>query len=294
MLHAILRDQLSISTWLLVGAGIQTIGLAVLPVKYVAATTLGLLAFVATRTVLRVIGWIEHSPSPPVIPGRYSPRPPSSLDPQPMTVFILGFQSSHPLGRFAPGIKELGEYFNGIIKEAESEKSTSGYLGSSGSMLTMDGDAHNALITISYWNDLAKLEQFSKQGVHLRAIKWFNEHRVKFPHIGIYPSCGTLLWGGGELTLTQASCTRHMRVLRVATKQSTTTSDPSAWPRHRTRSTTSWMIRRPYRRSWPEMAHIWIQCTVEWAGWLKFEEAPLKMHPLTPTQHAHRVAQVMR
>lgn len=184
-----LRDQLPLSTWLLVGAGAQTACLAVLPFKVVVAVTFGSLAFLLTRTVLYAFRVVTFAPSPPIVPGRMTARPPASLDPQAIVVFILGFQSSHPLGKLAPGVKEVGEYFTGIMREATAAKGSSGFLGST-SLSTMDGDSDNAFITLSYWSDLDKLEKFSKQGVHAKTVKWWNEASQRFPHLG---SCSLLI-----------------------------------------------------------------------------------------------------
>jgi hypothetical protein len=119
--------------------------------------------------------------------GRYSAMPPQSLaegEPQSMVVFMLGFDSHHPLGKFGPGMKEFGQLFTDIIKEAEENRSTSGYLGTSGPLLTMDGNSSNALITVTYWRSYEELEAFNKQGAHLRSIQWWNENSKKYPHIG--------------------------------------------------------------------------------------------------------------
>jgi hypothetical protein len=187
MLHVALRDQLSIPTWLILGASIQSLLLLVAPQRYIIPLAIFALLYTITRTSLQVLKWVPHKPSPAPIIGRYSAMPPTSLaegEPQPMVVFILGFESSHPLGRLGPGLKDLGQYFRSIIKEAEDTKTTSGYLGTSGPMLTMDGDTSNALVTVTYWRSLKELEAFNKQGAHLRSIQWWNENHNKFPHIG--------------------------------------------------------------------------------------------------------------
>lgn len=186
MLKAALRDQLSIPTWLVLGASLQSIICTVFPLQYAVLPATSILLYNITRTVLQVLQCLPSSPSPhPITGGWYSAMPPASLsDPQPIVVFILGFQSSHPLGRLGPGLKELGQYFMGITKEAELDKSTSGYLGSSGAMLTMDGATSNAIVSITYWRSLEELAKFSKQGVHAKAMRWFTENSARYPHIG--------------------------------------------------------------------------------------------------------------
>jgi hypothetical protein len=186
MLMVALRDQLSISTWLVLGASVQSLLFAIIPPHYAALPAVSYLLYSVTRTTLQVLRWAPSSSSPPPITGGYySAMPPASLsEPQPIVVFVLGFQSSHPLGRLGPGLKDLGQYFMGIIKEAEDNKTTSGYLGTSGPMLTMDGTTSNALVTITYWRSLEELAAFSKQGVHAKTMRWFNENRARYPHIG--------------------------------------------------------------------------------------------------------------
>jgi hypothetical protein len=187
MLHAALKDQLSIQTWLLLGASIQSLFLLFIPRQYIIAPTISILLYTLTRKALQVLKWVPYTPSPAHIKGRYSAMPPLSLangEPQSMVVFVLGIDSSHPLGRLGPGLKELGDYFQEIIKEGEDNRTTSGYLGTSGPMLTMDGDSSNALVLITYWRSLEELEAFNKQGSHLRAVQWFNRTREEYPHIG--------------------------------------------------------------------------------------------------------------
>ena len=117
--------------------------------------------------------------------------PPLSLaegEPQSMVVFILGFDSHHPLGKLGPGLREFGQLFTDIIEEAEANRSTSGYLGSSGPMLTMDGVNQNALVTITYWRSYEELDAFNKQGAHLKSIQWWNANTKRYPHIGEFLS----------------------------------------------------------------------------------------------------------
>jgi hypothetical protein len=187
MLHVFLRDQLSISTWLILGASLQSLLLLVIPATYVIAPIVSALLYIITRTALQSLKWVPYKSSPSPIMGRYSAMPPLSLahgEPQSMVVFVLGFDSHHPLGKLGPGMKEFGQLFQDIITEAEANRETSGYLGSSGPMLTMDGDSSNALLTITYWRSFKELEAFNKQGAHLRSIQWWNANTKRYPHIG--------------------------------------------------------------------------------------------------------------
>ena len=186
VLMSLIRDQFSTTTWLLIGASLQTLCFALLPFRFTAALPVGTLAYLIARTVLQSTRWIQHNPSPAIYKGRFTVSPPAdySADPQPIVVFILGFQSYHHLGRLGPGAREVGEFFGVIIKEAEANRAESGYLGGSGSMLTTDGESSNALMNITYWSDLSKLDKFSKKGVHLQTLKWWSEFSPKYPHLG--------------------------------------------------------------------------------------------------------------
>lgn len=189
MLHAFFRDSLSIPTWLILGASIQSLLLLVIPQRYIITPTIFTLLYIITRTILQSLKWVPYKASTSAIMGRYSAMPPLSLadgEPQSMVIFILGFDSHHPLGKLGPGLKEFGQLFTDIITEAEANRSTSGYLGSSGPLLTMDGVNHNALVTITYWRSYEELEAFNKQGAHLRSIQWWNENSKRYPHIGMF------------------------------------------------------------------------------------------------------------
>ena len=118
-----------LSTWILWGAVIQSLLVMILP-RYVALLPASLA--LATRIVLSTLrneGFLPYNDAKEVVPGRSTAQIPNSDGTFPVTpsakdicVFIIATRSNHPKGRFAPGIKEITEYFRKMWQDVSHDR----------------------------------------------------------------------------------------------------------------------------------------------------------------------------
>ena len=123
------RDDMRLSTWILWGAVIQSLLAVILP-AYVAVLPATLI--LGTRIVLSALrneGFLAHTETKAVVPGRYTaqiPNPdgtsPSTAGAKEICIFIIATRSNHPRGRFAPGIDEITAYFRTMWQDVSRNR----------------------------------------------------------------------------------------------------------------------------------------------------------------------------
>ena len=115
----ILRTNFAVSTWLLMGASLQSLLFLTLPTRYALTAATLILSLRFLSKCLIALGVLHNPAMDGVIPkkttaqirdkdGRYSANGASG---EKIVVLLLGFKSNHPFGIFAPGFKEIGDYF---------------------------------------------------------------------------------------------------------------------------------------------------------------------------------------
>lgn len=119
------RDDMRLSTWILCGAAIQCLLFIALP-QYLAL--LPALLTLGVRIVLGILtneGFLPYDGAKGVVAGRSTAQIPNldgtfavAASAKEVCVFIILARPSHPKGRFAPGFKELGDYFGEMWQEA--------------------------------------------------------------------------------------------------------------------------------------------------------------------------------
>lgn len=183
--NVLIREQLSYQSWLLIGAAIQSALVYTVRAPYSLIPLLASLAYIVIPYTLESLRVIPRRSSPPVDKGRLVAQPPTPNTG--VTVFVLGFQSAHPLRIMAPGTKEMGEHFAKIFATAEADPN-SGLLGRTGTMFDDKGEGGNAMMSISYWTCEEKLKAWHSGPAHSEAMKWYYSTRTKYPHIGEFRS----------------------------------------------------------------------------------------------------------
>jgi len=178
--NVLIRDQFSFQTWLLTGALLQSVLLHYFPPKYALAPAISYAVYTSTTYLLESLNILSTSTQPPSPIGRFTAHPPQD---RPVTVFLLGFQSSHPLRIMAWGTKTIGDHFNEIFAEAEGNPE-SGLLGRCGPLLDAGGEGGNAMFTISYWRSKEELVAFNKGVAHSKGMKWYYATKAKYPYLG--------------------------------------------------------------------------------------------------------------
>lgn len=208
----ILRDQLPLTTWLLIGAALQSV-LYLLPLRpaYALAPAFIVLLFKTIDTLL-----ITYNLKPnPYLEGTITERTTAlvpnsdgtfgepSADAESnndqIAVLILGFASNHPLGTFAPGAREIGSHFGKMIKDLKTNAETNGFLGSSNSLSNPQSRSSKSdIVTTFYFRSMQDVQNFAHGPVHREGWNWWNKIHQTYRHLMIYHEVYEAPKGGFE------------------------------------------------------------------------------------------------
>lgn len=190
--HQLLRDNFTLSTWLCLGA----VGQAVL---VLAAGRVGLipaLAVLLYRCFIAYamsVGWVHNTYMDGVLMSKFSAQFPdetgnygSKPADSGMVVFLIGTRINHPMGLFAPGAKELGDYFQGMTKSLEEHAEQYGFLGMTSWLNSNTREASNELMQVGYFRNIEGLHAFAHSEHHREGWMWFNKHVKQYPHLAIF------------------------------------------------------------------------------------------------------------
>ncbi|MCJ1391814.1 hypothetical protein MMC18_004681 [Xylographa bjoerkii] len=179
---SIMKDEAELSTWLLIGAGLQSLLVLFLPL-YVAIVPTCLFLLFRITTVLLITQGLMKNPRfenvtteklwavPPSQDGSPDGAPPQSN----MVLFVVGARSNHALGRSAPIFKEMGKYFFAMWEEAEANREQYGYLGKTFPLISTELASGNVMITLSYWKSIEHLHAFARGPAHRKGWDWLNK-----------------------------------------------------------------------------------------------------------------------
>jgi heme-degrading monooxygenase HmoA len=185
-------NNFSVSSWLLLG-GCLFLPIAIfLPALYILAPLvlilLGRLAYTLLITFHIIPNpYLKNSilhRTAALVPdenGNFS----DEAGAEPVVCFHLGAKYNHPLGIFAPNVKELGDHFEGMLKELDSSLGHQGFLGGS-FFYSPDRDGIMELTFISYWRTIDAIHNFAYGPLHRKAWEWWNGLTQKESmHLGI-------------------------------------------------------------------------------------------------------------
>ena len=188
----ILRDQLSLSTWLALGALLQTplyflLGrIAFLPAAL-------LLAYRALDAYAQATGWKRNTYMDGVLTKKFSAQFPDEegeYGSQPcntgVVVLLIGTRSNHPLGMLAPGFKTTADYFQSMAESLDKHSEEFGFLGMSTYLNTNDRSTGNELMNVAYFRTTAGLHAFAHSEHHRDGWNWWNRTVKEHPHISIF------------------------------------------------------------------------------------------------------------
>ncbi|MCJ1317951.1 hypothetical protein MMC15_003278 [Xylographa vitiligo] len=186
------RDDLRLTTWLLVGACLQSLLVLSLP-RYVALLPAALV--LGARFLVNLLmtqGFVHNAGSDGVYQGRATAMIPledgsfpDKASDHEIVLFIVSTRSSHAQGRFAPGYIAAGDYFQAMLKEAERNDLQWGYLGKTSCLIATDDEASNTLVWLTYWKTVDQLHDFARGGPHRAGWDWYSSVAKKYPYIGI-------------------------------------------------------------------------------------------------------------
>ncbi|KAF3397143.1 hypothetical protein DPV78_008224 [Talaromyces pinophilus] len=188
---AMIRDNLTLSSWLLFGGLLQGI----------AITTLGPMTLIPTAVVIlyRVIdhllmatGIIRNRYMDGVLHTKFSgqyPRPDGSFAADPaaesVCVFLLGASCNHPLGILAPGVRELSDKAQAMVDAMTADSEKYGVLGTS-SWIKREEAARNELMYMFYLRDYESLHRFAHDSLHMEGVQWWSKIVKDHPYVAIY------------------------------------------------------------------------------------------------------------
>ncbi|UZJ53740.1 hypothetical protein CBS101457_003060 [Exobasidium rhododendri] len=188
-----LRDNFSLTTWLLIGACLEGIALMLLPISQAILPPALLLAWRIVSVFLQMAGLRSNPHMKNVIMGKFSRHEPDEQgllqgEPaqKPVVVLLLGARSNHPLGMFAPGYKELGDSLRTMVVELENNADKYGFRGST-PWISNGGDRSTAqeLMDVFYFDSIDGLHQFAHSPAHRKGWDWWSANVASFDHLSI-------------------------------------------------------------------------------------------------------------
>ncbi|KEF51320.1 uncharacterized protein A1O9_12670 [Exophiala aquamarina CBS 119918] len=187
----VIRENFSLSTWLLIGALIQSAIVMVIPRLYAFLPAFLVLAARLVDSLAITYGFKRNHYLDEAIIHRVAPQIPDengifSENPsnEKVVVFMLGAKSNHPLGVFAPRFKETGDFLSNMTRALDKNAVENGFFGGS-AWTNQDKNGAREFLFISYWRSTEDVHKFAYLPVHREAWDWWNATVAQNDHIGI-------------------------------------------------------------------------------------------------------------
>ena len=193
--HHILRDQLTLPTWLALGALAQTtLFLLPIPTCLACLPAATYLFLTSLDAYAQATGWRRNTYMADIIPqkvtavvpdthtGEYGSTPANAG----VVVLLIGTRSNHPLGMLAPGFAKSGEYFTQMATDLDAHAQEFGYLGMSTYLNINDRATKGEVMNVAYFRTTEGLHRFAHSEFHLQAWRWWNANVRRHPHLSIY------------------------------------------------------------------------------------------------------------
>ncbi|KAK7409720.1 hypothetical protein QQX98_008101 [Neonectria punicea] len=188
------KDSFKFNTIVLIGALLQLALCAILPLRWAVVPAISLLLNSSITTFFQARSPLSNEYKTHVVPGRVTAQVPSiptatssCFGSQPanasIVVFNIGSQFNHPLGVLAPGVKEMGERFDAMLRDMNNRREDLGLLGAS-HWIGDERTSNNTNGLTCHFRDLEGLHRFAHEPLHRETWDWFNSK--KYPHIGVF------------------------------------------------------------------------------------------------------------
>ncbi|KAF2032984.1 hypothetical protein EK21DRAFT_59592, partial [Setomelanomma holmii] len=189
----LIRDQFSISTWLVFGALIQGIAHLFLPYRNI-VLVLPLFLFLfykAANTALILAGvlpnpymaGVHNFRTAVVYPDEHGAQD-KPADNQ-MCAILLAAISNHPLGMLGPGFKETSDRFDAMVAEISADATRHGFLGASSWVNANHRTTGNEFATILYFENEEAVHAYAHGPYHTETMRWWHETADQHKHVGI-------------------------------------------------------------------------------------------------------------
>ncbi|KAK2808016.1 hypothetical protein FQN50_005098 [Emmonsiellopsis sp. PD_5] len=190
-LIASIRDDLTLSSWLLIGGLLQ--GIAVLALGYFSLIPPVLvLSYRIGDNLLMAAGLTKNRYLEGAVMTKFGaqiPREDGTFGSKPadqsVVVFLIGAKCSHPFGMLAPGWMKLNRYFVSMALQLEASPG-SGLLGTSSWISNGEQSSSNTGLTLMYFRDYESLHKFAHGPKHMAGVRWWTQIVKTHPHLGIY------------------------------------------------------------------------------------------------------------
>ncbi|KAF4535305.1 Transcriptional regulator protein [Lasiodiplodia theobromae] len=191
-LIGLIRNQLTISSWLALGGCLQC--LLFLVGGRIAFVPAFLLIFYRIVDAALMTKGLKPNPALndvifnkfavhyPDSEGKFGGKP-ANKD---IVVFHIGARNNHPLGMFAPGFKELGDYFDNMAKDIEKRSEEYGLMGITSYTAANETATNNEIMTVMFFENFEGLQKFAHDPLHREAWNWWNRKVNSLKHISIW------------------------------------------------------------------------------------------------------------
>ncbi|ETS62241.1 hypothetical protein PaG_03818 [Moesziomyces aphidis] len=203
---ALLRDNFTITTWLLMGASLQCAVVAIFGASlWVVALPVGVLALRVLRALLQTAGALPNPQMEGVIRGRTMCHFPDDdgvhregPSNRPLAVLLISAKCNHPLGMLGPGFREAGDFFKQCVDWLEEDSHARGFLGMTQWLNAADRTTNNELLSIGYFRSVEDIHALAHHAVHRAPWKWWNESLKELDHITLTHEIFSVEAGGWE------------------------------------------------------------------------------------------------
>lgn len=185
------RDSLQLSTWLCIGATLQSAAFLLFG-RMALAPAACFLLFRAVETYAIATGLKHNSLMDGVLMEKFSAQFPdaqgdygSTPSNNDVSVVLIGTRSNHPMGLLAPGFKDLGNHFSTMTKFLEDNAVEHGFLGSNG-YIGAGRSSNNTFLSVMYFKNSDYVHMFADTQSHRDGLNWWNKVVATHPHLSIF------------------------------------------------------------------------------------------------------------
>ncbi|KAK4494879.1 hypothetical protein PRZ48_014235 [Zasmidium cellare] len=190
--QVLLRDQMSLTSWLCVGAIVQ--GTLILLLGRIALLPAAvLILYRAIDSYAMAVGWKRNTYMDGVLMKKFSSQIPDELGnygnkpaDTDVVVFLIGTRSNHPYGMLAPGFEKSGKFFSSMAQSLEDHADEYGFLGMTSWLSSNDRSSKAEIMQVCYFRNVEGLHAFAHSEHHREAWEWWNRSIKEVPHLSIW------------------------------------------------------------------------------------------------------------